>query len=208
MGLLLPHCTCAHGAVRDAHARIPYYARRHTHSCIRNAPSLHAPSARSRSARMRDPMRRLLFQRRGVGRGTERGVVRGTVAHRGDRATRDVANNMLRELARYSRYQAARSRGDRNGSYRRRVRDRLGFERRARGTQQKERERRAKGGRDRARERSPRRCAPIDRGRAARLRALTEALPVHVSVLSDVRIMGFRWPREIGIRRMLLRPVV
>lgn len=40
------------------------------------------------------------------------------------------------------------------------------------------------GGKEsRARERSPRRCAPIDRGRAARLRALTEGLPVHVSVL-------------------------
>jgi len=56
--------------------------------------------------------------------------VRGTVAHRGDRATGDVANNMLRELARYSRYQAAHSRGDRNGSYRERVRDRRAFERR------------------------------------------------------------------------------
>lgn len=48
-------------------------------------------------------------------------MVRGTVA---TGAIGDVANNMLRELARYSRYQAARGRGDRNGSYRERIRDR------------------------------------------------------------------------------------
>jgi len=130
--------------------------------------------------------------------------VRGTVAHRGDRATGDVANNMLRELARYSRYQAAHSRGDRNGSYRERVRDRRAFERREpdKKDRQRERERereRESGGASSARERSLRRCASIDRGRAARLRALTEGLPVHVSV-SDIRIMGFRWSREIGIR--------
>jgi len=83
--------------------------------------------------------------------------VRGTVAHRGDRATGDVANNMLRELARYSRYQAAHSRGDRNGSYRERVRDRRAFERREpdkrERRREREKEREREGGRTRERER-------------------------------------------------------
>lgn len=125
--------------------------------------------------------------------------MRGTVAHRGDRATEDVANNMLRELARYSRYQAAHSRGDRNGSYRERVRDRRGFER-----QESERERELERSRGQRTREIPM-AMRFDRSRTSSTTSSFDREPPGAHLrLSDVHIMGFRWSREIGIRRMLL----